>query len=308
MQDKEVDVSQINLDEVKHRDFPPGNFAQEENEYRIRITSKAYNEILKHIGEDEENELCGVLVGKVYQDKHGFYLEVTNVIRGEHSESKGSGVTFTHDTWNYVHEMMDSRFRDQEIVGWYHSHPGFGIFLSDMDEFIQKNFFGNPSQVAFVIDVKVKKEGFFVWKKGKPKLAKRFWIDKEERLHVKSENAQLAMNELNDKIEQMTIAIDNLAQYVREKRWQNNIGVWFSWGLTVILAIALLMSILSLNRNSSSPNRSDEVFLGTAQDAQTGTILRIYGVMQTKSPEQNDTEKNLSQPEVEGKEKEKGSN
>jgi len=299
MQDEELDFSQIDLDGVKHRNFPPGNFTPEANEYRIRITGKAYKQILEHVEGDEENELCGVLVGKGYRDKHGFYLEITNTIRGEHSESKGSGVTFTHDTWNYVHEVMDSRFRDKKIVGWYHSHPGFGIFLSDMDEFIQKNFFNNPSHVAFVIDIKAKKEGFFVWQRGKPKLARRFWLDNRERLCVKSEENQLAMSELHDKIEQMATAIDNLTQYARGQRWQTNIGVWLGWALAVLLAIALLVSILPLNRNDTIPDRANEIFLGTARDAKTGTILRIYGVVPQKSPKQDNGKKSLSQPETE---------
>jgi len=38
------------------------------------------------------------------------------------------------------------------IVGWYHSHPGFGVEFSEMDVFIQKNFFPSPTQIALVTD------------------------------------------------------------------------------------------------------------------------------------------------------------
>ena len=42
-------------------------------------------------------------------------------------------VTFTHETWNKINAEMDSRFAHLAIVGWYHSHPDFGVFLSDRD-------------------------------------------------------------------------------------------------------------------------------------------------------------------------------
>jgi hypothetical protein len=63
---------------------------------------------------------------------------------------------------------MDRDYPDKRILGWYHTHPGFGIFLSDMDVFIQENFFPEPWQAAFVYDPKAKEEGIFLWKQGKP--------------------------------------------------------------------------------------------------------------------------------------------
>lgn len=50
-------------------------------------------------------------------------------------------------------------------MGWYHSHPGFGLFLSDYDAFIQQNFFGAPGQVALVVDPVEGCLGWFQWSK-----------------------------------------------------------------------------------------------------------------------------------------------
>jgi hypothetical protein len=77
-------------------------------------------------------------------------------------------VTFTSETWTHIHDQMDGRFPNMRIVGWYHTHPGFGIFLSDMDVFIQENFFGEPWQIAFVDDPKGGDRGSFVWRGGAP--------------------------------------------------------------------------------------------------------------------------------------------
>ena len=53
----------------------------------------------------------------------------------------GTHVTFTQDTWEHIYQIKDRDYPDARIVGWYHSHPGFGVFLSDHDTFIHKNFF-----------------------------------------------------------------------------------------------------------------------------------------------------------------------
>src|SRR4029453_14212343 len=47
--------------------------------------------------------------------------------------------------------------------GWYHSHPGFGVFLSDYDVFIHKNFFTATHQIAWVFDPHSDSEGCFGW-------------------------------------------------------------------------------------------------------------------------------------------------
>src|SRR5207244_1370502 len=65
---------------------------------------------------------------------------------------------------------------NSRIVGWYHSHPDFGIFLSDRDCFIHENFFSGPGQVAYVFDPVRDLEGMFAWQNGKPTPLPHFWV------------------------------------------------------------------------------------------------------------------------------------
>ena len=65
--------------------------------------------------------------------------------------------------WATVHEVLERDFPGQSIVGWYHSHPGFGISLSTQDVFIHQNFFSSPGQTAYVIDPHWGSEGIFAW-------------------------------------------------------------------------------------------------------------------------------------------------
>lgn len=75
-------------------------------------------------------------------------------------------VTFTHADWDAAHRAVDTEHPDLRIVGWYHSHPGFGIFLSEYDTFIHTNFFADHEMVALVRDPHDGAVGWFGWRDG----------------------------------------------------------------------------------------------------------------------------------------------
>ncbi|MDB5292603.1 MAG: hypothetical protein JWL69_3844, partial [Phycisphaerales bacterium] len=112
-------------------------------------------------------EVCGVLVGDVYQDRTAPWAYVEHAIRGNGAVGKQTQVTITSETWTRIHETLERDYPGKRILGWYHTHPGFGIFLSGMDLFIQDNFFNTPWQVAFVYDPVGGDEGVFTWRGGK---------------------------------------------------------------------------------------------------------------------------------------------
>ncbi len=140
------------------------------------FTPEVHAALWKHGGEDTSVEICGVLVGTWHRDDVGPFVKIVNSIRGEGATTKFAEVTFTHQTWAKINGEMDTKFADKKIVGWYHTHPDFGIFLSDRDRFIQEHFFSGPGQIAHVIDPVRRVEGVFVWRQGKPALADHFWV------------------------------------------------------------------------------------------------------------------------------------
>lgn len=150
------------------------------DEYRVYIEKAAHEKMTAHARTTADVELCGVLIGRVCRDQRGFYLRVTAVIEGEGANNYGSQVTFTHQAWQHINEVKDRDYHDQRIVGWYHTHPGFGVFLSSMDSFIQENFFNQPYQVAIVIETKKKAEGCFAWVGGQAVPLRRYWVGGRE--------------------------------------------------------------------------------------------------------------------------------
>lgn len=127
------------------------------------LTRRVGGAIYDHIFDNDGHEVGGVLVG-VMGD--GPMPVVTGSIAALEARGERASVTFTHEAWSSIHQQLERDFPDAQIVGWYHSHPGFGIFLSSHDLFIHQNFFADPRQIAYVVDPHAGTEGVFGWRDG----------------------------------------------------------------------------------------------------------------------------------------------
>jgi proteasome lid subunit RPN8/RPN11 len=162
---QEQDLSAIKTGEWGDREFPLGP-RERPTRRQVIFKQSVLNDVYAHGRGAPEIEVCGVLVGNVYQDSMGPFVFVEANIRGNFSSGKAAQVTFTAKTWSHIQDVMDKSYPDMRILGWYHTHPGHGIFLSDMDLFIHKNFFSLPWHLAFVFDPQNQEEGLFAWRTG----------------------------------------------------------------------------------------------------------------------------------------------
>jgi proteasome lid subunit RPN8/RPN11 len=125
----------------------------------VLMEAEVARKIRQHARSSMKAEVCGVLIGSTEHER----MMVEACIAGNNAAQGGAHVTFTQDTWEHIYKVKDKEYPEQKIVGWYHSHPGFGVFLSEHDLFIQQNFFSNPQQVAWVYDPHTDEEGCFGW-------------------------------------------------------------------------------------------------------------------------------------------------
>lgn len=123
------------------------------------VNSDVLRRVRQHARSENKTEVCGVLIGREHDGK----LLIEACIAGVNAAQGGTHVTFTQDTWEHIYKIKDKEYPEARILGWYHSHPGFGVFLSDHDTFIHKNFFSSPQQVAWVYDPHTDEEGCFGW-------------------------------------------------------------------------------------------------------------------------------------------------
>lgn len=265
----------MSADELPRENFPGGDVVPGDGELRISIEKKAYAEILSHAKEETDIEICGVLLGKRKQDKHGEFLHIEHTIRGEKAKGAGAQVTFTHDTWNHIYAEQEKNCPKSDIVGWYHTHPGFDIFLSDMDKFIHNNFFGAAHQVAFVYDPHQGTEGFFrkindqivqidkYWHGGK----QRKIVYPEQRAKAAAAVAAVtggpspssdALGALSNRVTQLELELR-----MRQNNWLSNLMLF---GSIILVGAILWMYNAYFNRH---------FYMEFGADAKSGIPLKI---------------------------------
>jgi proteasome lid subunit RPN8/RPN11 len=134
----------------------------------IFLDRKTADAIERHALRDTSVELGGIMLGhECVDDQTGEpFVWVTECLEAKHYENTQASFTYTHDSWEEITRERDRLHPDLDIVGWYHTHPDFGIFLSSHDLFIHRNFFDQPLQLAYVVDPIRQTRGFFRWRDG----------------------------------------------------------------------------------------------------------------------------------------------
>jgi proteasome lid subunit RPN8/RPN11 len=128
------------------------------------MTQKAYIRANVHAQSDLENEIGGWLIGswRVDQITGEEFIVVERCLPALHARRGSAYITFTQDSQVAMFEIMEEKFPDKELVGWYHTHPKMSVFLSNYDTFLHNAFFPHPWQVALVIEPHSSTAGFFI--------------------------------------------------------------------------------------------------------------------------------------------------
>ena len=140
----------------------------------ILINEPAFRDAQAHSISSLDREVAGVLVGPPpeKQPDGRYVVHISDTIIAKHTKMQGASVTYTPESWRYVNDKLADLYPEDSavIVGWYHTHPGFGIFLSSMDQFIHHNFFTQMWHVAYVLDPIAQRSGFFCWDRKQVKV------------------------------------------------------------------------------------------------------------------------------------------
>lgn len=129
---------------------PPSDGPAIDNAETVYISSLALLKMLKHGRAGVPMEVMGLMLGEFVDE---FTIHVIDVFAMPQS---GTGVSVEAVDDVFQTKMMDmlrQTGRDQMVVGWYHSHPGFGCWLSSVDVNTQQSFEQlNKRAVAVVVD------------------------------------------------------------------------------------------------------------------------------------------------------------
>ena len=131
---------------------------------KVFVEQQAFLRINAHSRSDMQNEVGGWLAGSWCWDKdlQEEFIVVEGVIPAKAVRQGTTFITFTHDSQVEMHSVLEKRHPQKKVVGWYHTHPRMGLFLSEHDLWLHKQFFSQPWQVALVIEPHGHTAGFFI--------------------------------------------------------------------------------------------------------------------------------------------------
>jgi len=116
----------------------------------IHISSMALLKMLKHGRAGVPMEVMGLMLGEFTDD---YTINVIDVFA---MPQNGTGVSVEAVDPVFqtnMLEMLTQTGRPEMVVGWYHSHPGFGCWMSGVDINTQQSFEQlNQRAVAVVVD------------------------------------------------------------------------------------------------------------------------------------------------------------
>lgn len=147
---------------------PLRGYSSDENSFfSLYVLRAELEKIEEYLVETPKIESGGLLIGHPFVDIDNLTKTFTVVVGSIPVKSANSSIG--HYTVS-PEELSSARLKIPEglmSVGWYHSHPGHGIFLSGADMTIMESIYSLDWQTAFVFDTFSGDKGFFHGKRGK---------------------------------------------------------------------------------------------------------------------------------------------
>jgi len=132
----------------------------------VVIYGAAERQMWKHAKTETRREHGGILLGEAYTDTSGgHFVLVKEAVPAAATEGSATHLQFRPESWHLVWARLDAT-KELCIVGWYHTHPRLGVFLSGTDLKTQRLYFSLPWQIAVVIDPVADEIGYFYGTSG----------------------------------------------------------------------------------------------------------------------------------------------
>jgi len=195
----------------------------------VKMLMHARDGLAKVPGKGEDMEVMGLLQGKIEGDTI-IVMDVFGVLKGNEVRVSAGVADFEYMV-QYV-ETSSKVGKNDPIVGWYHSHPGFGCWLSGIDVNTQFNnqSFQDP-YLAIVVDPKrtlsagrVEVKAFRCWPEG-------YVVPEHQKLKVPKGKGEFEFGVHSHRYYELKLSIfkssldANLLQQLWTKYWVKTISV-----------------------------------------------------------------------------------
>lgn len=132
------------------------------DDLRIYMEDYAHTYLYQYARSSVNGEKLAVLMGKTLVINGQKTVFISGVVQAKYTEKLKGMETITSRSWKYIEEEIEKYFDGLSIVGWMHSRPSFGAFVTSRDEAYHKKVFNGDSQVFFVVDPIDRADRFYV--------------------------------------------------------------------------------------------------------------------------------------------------
>lgn len=141
----------------------PADFFQVGNEdaaeMRIYLRYQLFRNLDDFALRNTSQEQAELLLGS--HTKENSWIKIEEAV-----EVKPKNGAFPESVWREAFAQASKRYPGMSVVGWFHSHPGTGVGLTDQEKEVHRKFFPKQSQVIYVIDPVVRDRNFYLWHEG----------------------------------------------------------------------------------------------------------------------------------------------
>lgn len=138
--------------------------ADRQQTFQVYAVKGVLEQVMQHVKENIRVECGGILVGHPFQnldDLDMTFVVVTAAIAQDSSSHSVAHFTVGPKEIEVARDEMQRRYPGWTCVGWYHSHPGHGVFLSGQDMQIVRSIYNVEWHLALVVDPKSEEIAFF---------------------------------------------------------------------------------------------------------------------------------------------------
>jgi len=158
----------------------------ESGKLRIYVEDYVFTFIHQFTQSSSARERLGVLVGRYIESETEPTLFISGAIESKHTVQSPGGVEFSENSTDYHTEILDKYFPGLNVVGWIHSQPGYGTYLSNKNYSYHRENFTLAHQVFFVTDPAQRMDAFYVYNEGKELIESKgyfVYYDKNKPMH-----------------------------------------------------------------------------------------------------------------------------
>lgn len=164
----EVPEEMLPSEKLIDRSTTPTDFIRQQRSepFHVYILDTVFEKIWKQLVNSPNIETGGILVGHPFQTLGNEGKTFTVIVGAVQQDSDSRSVghfTVTPREIATARTEMEEIYPGLVAVGWYHSHPGHGVFLSGQDMAIARSIYNAEWHVALVVDPTKKQRpvGFF---------------------------------------------------------------------------------------------------------------------------------------------------